>query len=207
MPAIVATAYPSCPALADSQPDSEPAATSSPNPRQPSPARRVSFNLHHNEILYLPPKQVLTQLFKAKDYLRRLPLNQSDPSSPPTSSSEDELLASPDIEGSHTSPTPPRARRVKPLKLPQNTQPSEYWITHTGLTVDTPITAFAVRNHSLISTVGPRRRHSTPSESGVLKSALKVSTSPTSTKASPPRSASASPKKKKAKKSGGHRRR
>ncbi|KAJ1929393.1 hypothetical protein IWQ60_001196 [Tieghemiomyces parasiticus] len=152
----------------------------------PSHPRRVSFNLQQNHTLYLPPKDIVRQLAHAKEHLRtRLP--PIPPSSLPSDDDGHQFVSDDSSCGSSPThldglPSPLTTTAVpRTLKIPKGHQPAEYWITRAGITLDTPITSFVMRNRSLLLTTEAltnEERHLSVSPEGGLKSALKSPTTP-----------------------------
>ncbi|KAJ1949806.1 hypothetical protein IWQ62_006677, partial [Dispira parvispora] len=61
------------------------------------------------------------------------------------------------------------------FKIPKGRQPSEYWITRAGITLDTPLTAFVVKGGHLYTTeaLPSRNLHLSSSPEGELRGVLK----------------------------------
>ncbi|KAJ1652541.1 hypothetical protein IWQ61_007148 [Dispira simplex] len=68
-----------------------------------------------------------------------------------------------------------RSSLPKSFKIPKGRQPSEYWITRAGITLDTPLTAFVVKGGHLYTTetLPSRNLHLSSSPEGELRGVLK----------------------------------
>ncbi|KAJ1966918.1 hypothetical protein H4R34_006452, partial [Dimargaris verticillata] len=128
--------------------------------------RRVSFDLRHNEVSYLPSQQVLDNLVRAKEYLERSH-SSTDPAASTTPPECKSISSDPGLDSkppgheptlaclpetptatntSHHRAVPPVPSKAK-LKskaaksASRRERTCQYWVRQAGLTLNTAITS------------------------------------------------------------------
>ncbi|KAJ1959642.1 hypothetical protein H4R35_007623, partial [Dimargaris xerosporica] len=129
--------------------------------------RRVSFDLRHNQVSYLPSQQVLNNLVRAKEYLERSH-GSTDPVLPTIAPERASLNGNPSLASSPLVHEPthaclPETATAKPKSAKSASRQErtcQYWVRRAGLTLNTAITSIIVHHGQLCTTdsLSPQQR-------------------------------------------------